>query len=740
MTTTTAQTLTAEVRGWTSPRRVHPMTPDAGSRIVLTDRYLLRDGRPHIPVSGEFHFTRVLRSQWDRRLRLMRAGGLTAVAAYVFWNHHQPDADAPPAFDDGRDVAAFVDACARADLDVILRVGPWCHGEVRNGGLPDWVQAADVAHRTDDPAYLALVRPWFAALGAQLAGRLGGASRVIGIQIENEIYDQPGHIATLKAMAIEAGLVAPLYMATAWGGAELPADAVLPMFGGYADGFWVDADAPWDDTFREHFFFSHVWDDPGIGADVRGARASGRGALPDGFPAVTCELGGGMATAYHRRPVLDAEDIAAVANTKIGNGSAWQGYYMYAGGINPAPGLQESQSTGYPNDLPEFDYDFHAPIGAAGIPSRTHALLRTQHAFLRYFGERVAEMPSTLPDVLPQGVHDRSTPRWAVRSDGDEGVVFVTWQQPHDALDELPPVRFDVSLPGRRVVFSDVPVAIPRGTIARFPFGLVVGGATLEWATASPLAFLARPGGGAVLVLLAHAGIPPRVRIAGETREATGELWSWSVGEDAVVVLGAQHTDDVWVIDDRILLSADEIDVADDGGVAVWHRAGGAVRILDLDALRLRVLQPAGADVTPARDLPVVRGASGAGPAATYGSRDGRAAAPGTDRVVRDGDVYTVRIPDDLQDGPLEVSVDWVGDVAAVRADDVLVGDRFWDGTDWMLRIPAGTRRLSFHVLGLHREAAVWLHPRARARLAEATAQGVLAVTAQPADQRRLHG
>ena len=135
-----------------------------------------------------------------------------------------------------------------------------------------------------EAAYLALVRPWFEALGAQLEGRLGGTSRVIGIQIENEIYDQPDHIATLKSMAIEAGLVAPLYMATAWGGAQLPADEVLPMFGGYADGFWVDADAPWDDTFREHFFFRHVWDDPGIGADVREAQGDQAAASP-GAPA-----------------------------------------------------------------------------------------------------------------------------------------------------------------------------------------------------------------------------------------------------------------------------------------------------------------------------------------------------------------------------------------------------------------------------------------------------------------------
>ena len=109
-----------------------------------------------------------------------------------------------------------------------------------------------------------------------------------------------------------------------------------------------------------------------------------------------------MATAYHRRPLLDALDIAAVAHAKIGRGSGWQGYYMYAGGPNPGPDLQESHATGYPNDLPEFDYDFHAPIGAAGVLAPSHAELRRQHAFLAAFGERLAAMASTLPDVMPR--------------------------------------------------------------------------------------------------------------------------------------------------------------------------------------------------------------------------------------------------------------------------------------------------------------------------------------------------
>ena len=342
--TTRPAPLIATHEAWAEPlvRPAMATTLDRHERVGLTNRYIELDGRRVIPVSGELHFSRVPRAEWEERLRLMRAGGVTVVATYVFWNHHEA-APGRVRFDGGLDVGAFVETCARVGLDVVMRIGPWCHGEVRNGGFPDWVQASPVVHRTDDPAYLALVEPWFAALGAQLAPLCGPTSNIIAIQLENELYDQPGHIRTLKALARRHGMTAPIYTATAWGGAELPAGEVLPLFGGYGDGFWVDADHDWDTTFREHFFFSHTWDDPGIGADLRDHPGIGRRGetprLPSAsFPAATCELGGGMATAYHRRPLLSGADVAAVAHNKIGNGSGWQGYYMYAGGTNPRSG------------------------------------------------------------------------------------------------------------------------------------------------------------------------------------------------------------------------------------------------------------------------------------------------------------------------------------------------------------------------------------------------------------------
>ncbi|MFC4616902.1 beta-galactosidase [Cellulomonas algicola] len=763
--------------GWSEPLTRPAMANDEDVRpgLALTSRWLERDGTPWIPVSGEVHYSRVPRSRWRETLRLVRSGGVDVVATYVIWAHHEPLRGAAR-FDDGLDVAAFVRTCAEEGLRVVLRIGPWCHGEVRNGGFPDWVQDAPVRHRTDDPGYLDLVRGWFGRLGVELGALCGPDGPVLGIQLDNELYDQPGHLATLKRLAREAGLSAPLWTATAWGGAQLPAGEVLPLYGGYGDGFWVDADAGWHDTFRAHYQVSHTWDDPGIGADVRGAEGAPTVDRDTAFPPATCELGGGMATTYHRRPVPSALDVAAVAHGKVASGSAWQGYYMYAGGSNPGPDLQESHATGYPNDLPSYDYDFHAPVGAAGLLAPSHAALRTQHAFLAAFGPVLATMPSTLPDVLPSGVDDSATLRWSVREADGTGFVFVVWHQPHVPLPTLRGVQVQVDVPSGPVVLPSRPTDVPAGTLARWPFGLDVTAAggvpvRLRWATASALTTL--PDG--TLVLLASAGVPVEVVVDPDVR-VSGDGWTVAPGvraldertggvvvlhaprgraahaDDAdraahaggaggrVLVVGAADADRVWVLDGpdgRVLLrSADPLWLEDDEVVVrasslplVQRWTPDGWQRLDVRAGTGRAADDRSADAVG----DVAAGAVGAvavvttpvraagEPAVSYGAHEGRASAPSADRVAElsaEHRLADVGVPVDGTVRHLHVA--WAGDVAQLLVDRRVVADRFWDGTPWDVDLDvlpgAEGDRVSVRVLPLHPDAAVWLPAEAADR------------------------
>ena len=738
------------------PRMANAEDPRPG--LELTSRALLRDGRPWLPVSGELHYTRVPRDRWTARLRLMRAGGVSVVSTYVPWLHHEP-VRGEARFDGRLDVAAFVDAVRAEGLEVVLRIGPWAHGEMRNGGFPDWVQDAPVRHRTDDPGYLQLVRGWFARLAGALDGRCTPET-VLGIQLENELYDQPGHLLTLKRLAREAGLTAPLWTATAWGGAALPDPEVLPLWGGYGDGFWVDAGEPWDPTFRAHFFFSDAWDDPGIGADVRGtdaaapgsADAGGRAELSPWFPAATCELGGGMATAYHRRPRPDARDIAAVAHAKLGSGSAWQGFYMYAGGTNPGPGLEETQATGYPNDMTRLSYDFHAPIGEAGRAAPSHALLRLQHAFIEAFGERLAPMPSHLPDVLPTGVEDSETMRWAVRSDDGSGFVFIGRHQPHVPLPTYPGAQLRIDTARGPVELPSAPVDIPAGTLARWPLGLEVGGVTVDWATASAVTVLPGATTGAVptLVLIADAGIPVEIAHHGAAQPVTAGPVPLRI-EDAhgaaldVLVLPADDAERVWVVDAaagarRLLLSVDEVTWDAAGRVSVRasgpapelrEYVGGAWRALEWEP----VDGAARAASVPAR---LVRAETM--PSGDYGSRDGRQAAPHDAVLDAHAAVFRLEVPEWVDEDAV-LRIEWAGDVAQLHVDGLTVTDRFWDGSELVANLRdlgAGPHtRVELRVLPLRSDSGVHLPADAAARLA-ASDGALCAVDGARIDQRGL--
>ncbi|NUS27579.1 MAG: glycosyl hydrolase family 35 [Streptomyces sp.] len=707
-----------------------PGVPDP---IEVTSRYLTRGGRPWFPVSGEFHLTRYPAAEWEEELLKMKAAGVTVVASYLIWIHHE-ETEGRIRFDGDRDLRRFAELCARHGLDFIPRIGPWVHAEVRNGGLPDWVLAHDCVPRTDDPAYLELVRPWYAAIAEQLRGldRAHGGP-IVAIQIENELYDQPGHLLTLKRMAQEAGLSAPLWTSTAWGGVQLPPDELLPLYGGYTETFWTEADGGWPDTCRKHFFFTHQRDDEGIGADLRPVTAV-RGSAPDAsadrFPWATCELGGGMAASYHRRPRVDAADIAALGLTKIGCGSVWQGYYMFHGGTNPVgelTTLQESHATGYPNDLPVLTYDFQAPLGEYGQYRPVYDELRLQHLLLADFGQLIAPMVSVLPAEQPRGQGDRETLRWAVRGDGSSGFLFVNNHQPHEPLPDHPGTSFGVAFEDGELSFPSEPVTVPSGASFCWPLRLDVGGVRVEWATAQPVCTV-EDEGRTVLVLAAVDGIAPEVALvgaaavsapSGEVSHVDGRVLVTGVraGTDALVevetvggervgllVLDAAtartaYRGEVWGAERLVL--ADGGVVFDRGEIRV-HSAverpsyavfpspgGGGVR----DGVFTRFVLGERRAVGDA-SVRLVR-AAGPAPEPVTGVM-GRASVPEDKWFETVAAEYVVSLPDEVPSGTL-LRIHWAGDVGRAYAGDVLVADQFYSGRVWDIgldRVPEGELRL----------------------------------------------
>jgi len=99
---------------------------------------LLRDGKPWLLISGEFHYARCPEAEWRDELLKIKAGGVSVVPA-IFFGFTMRRSRAF-GLDGQRDLRKFLQTCQAVGLDVLLRIGPWCHGEVRNGGFPNWLQ------------------------------------------------------------------------------------------------------------------------------------------------------------------------------------------------------------------------------------------------------------------------------------------------------------------------------------------------------------------------------------------------------------------------------------------------------------------------------------------------------------------------------------------------------------------------------------------------------------------------
>ena len=53
-------------------------SPQGGS-ISVNNFYMSIDGKPTIPVMGEFHYSRYPRAQWEEQILKMKAGGITVI-------------------------------------------------------------------------------------------------------------------------------------------------------------------------------------------------------------------------------------------------------------------------------------------------------------------------------------------------------------------------------------------------------------------------------------------------------------------------------------------------------------------------------------------------------------------------------------------------------------------------------------------------------------------------------------
>ena len=497
--------------------RMDGSSPTGGS-ISVNNFYMSIDGRPVIPVMGEFHYARYPREQWEEEILKMKAGGVNVLPTYVFWSLHE-EVEGQFRWDGQRDLRYFLQLCKKHEMPVIIRIGPFCHGEIRSGGFPDWLFAKPLEVRSNDPEYLRLVKRLYTEIGRQTQGlyyKDGGP--IIGCQLENEMQHSaapwaicyPGelkdytaasynageanigvevqskkatgaemgdkHMRILKRMAEEAGIVTPFYTATGWGNAAVIEGEAIPVTAAYTYPFWdkVPQMSPFllfKDLTRE--------------ADYAPTRYN-----PQDYPSFCAEMGAGIQMIYASRPIVTAKAAEGLMVRTLGSGSNGIGYYMYHGGSTPKQigGVGSFQDE--PMGMPKVSYDFQAPLGEFGLEGKMYRNLRLLHSFLADFGDRLAPMETVLPEGWQKMTRDnRDDLRWAVRMKDDKGFVFMVNFQDHDTL------RHDMTDLQLKLNLKDEVLSIPaNGTFTLpkdesviLPFNLDMNGALLKYATAQLL-------------------------------------------------------------------------------------------------------------------------------------------------------------------------------------------------------------------------------------------------------------
>lgn len=471
----------------------------AGLKLDVTNTYVRLNGKPFFGVTGEAHYSRIAEDQFEDTILKMKMGGVNIVATYVFWIVHE-EQEGVFRFDGNRNLRKFVQLCHKHGMYAIVRIGPFDHGEMRNGGLPDWLYGKPFECRTDSEGYLSCVRRLYEQIHRQLDGLYfdqGGP--IIGVQVENEYQHSAApweitsgmsnewipagrggaqHMASLKALAKEVGIRAPFYTCTAWGGAITP-DDMLPLWGGYA--YW-----PWAfyaETNKPHpVTEEYIYRDNHNNAVPKTYNFEPRFA-PESRPYACCEMMGGMFNSYNYRFILPFESVDALANIKLGSGCTLLGYYMYRGGTTPqgerTPFLNENQT-------PKLSYDFQAAIGEFGQLRPSWHRLRALHYFCATFQELLCQTRTVVPQWL-EGLDpaDQEKLRFSARVKSGSGFLFLNNFQDHAPMSDKTGDEIVLKLPDGGLVMEDLSLA--AGENAVLPFRMDLDGVFLHYATAQPL-------------------------------------------------------------------------------------------------------------------------------------------------------------------------------------------------------------------------------------------------------------
>jgi beta-galactosidase len=349
-----------------------PEGPSVRHTFALGQSEFLLDGEPFQIRSCELHPARIPAEYWEHRLRMVKAMGCNTVAAYIFWNYHEPEEGRFDFSTGNRDLQRFIRLAQQEDLWVLLRPGPYVCAEWDFGGLPPYLlKDPELRVRTMYPAYMRAAERYMTQLARLVRPLLvtrGGP--ILMVQIENEYgsyANDRAYMLRLQTVWKTLGIDVPYFTG------DGPTPYMLEA--GSLPGAAVGLDSG---SNERH------WD-------------LARQIVP-GVPVFSSETYPGWLTHWGEKwaapslPNLLREVTFLLTNRKSFN------FYVAHGGTNFGfTAGANSGGKGYEPDLTSYDYD--APIDEQGRATAKYTALRDLIASHLPEGATLPAVPDPIPSI-----------------------------------------------------------------------------------------------------------------------------------------------------------------------------------------------------------------------------------------------------------------------------------------------------------------------------------------------------